>query len=70
MDTLKSMVTFTSVASGDQATSAHNITVYGVAYAPDEVTPNLATFEVVSADSTTITVRKRRTDDVLVHGPL
>lgn len=57
MDTLKSVVSFTGVASGATATAAHGITVYGTAYVPDRTTPTLGTFQIVSADAVNVTVR-------------
>ncbi len=57
MDTLKSIVTASAVPSGGSVTVAHNLKVSGVSYKPDRATPDLASFEILSATTTTITVR-------------
>lgn len=59
MDTLKSIVVFASIPSGGTASAAHNLTVYGTPYTPDRVTPSQGTFEIVSANTSTVTVRNR-----------
>lgn len=61
LNTFKSMVAFSAVPAGQQATLAHNLICNNVAHQPDEVKIGTLGFTFVSQTDTTITVQNDNT---------